>query len=158
MQRKRNVIHFLVSILVLFFVQTAWAGVKVVQDDCPVFIANNVMGGQVVQHPNGMYSMMGVITGFTANEFPLNVTFKTLTNFISVARYKPVTSALVLTDGSGKNNMSRYEFEMKFDRMGAMYTQIVDWKSNFPSEGFYALNVFVDGTLVGYYPFYVGAR
>ena len=153
--RKRNVVSFIVVLLLLFSVQIACAGIQVVKDDCPVFVASNVMGTQVVQYPNGIYSMMGLVTGFTADKFPLDVNFKTLTNFIAAARYKPVTSSLVLTDSSGKNNISRYEFEMKFDRAGSMYTQIVDWKITFPAEGFYAFNVFVDGALVGYFPFYV---
>ena len=158
MLKKKNVIQLVLVLFLLFPVQITWAGIKVVQDDCPVFVSSHVMGSQAVQYPNGMYSMMGLITGFAADQFPLDVSFKTLTNFIAVGRYQPITSALVLSDGSGKKNMARYEFEMNFDRGGTMYTQIIDWKITFPSEGFYSYNVFIDGILVGYYPFYVWAR
>lgn len=156
--RKRSSVIFIVILLLLFFTQIANAEIKIVNGDCPVFISSHVMGGQVAQYPNAMYSMMGVVTGFSADKFPINVAFKTMTNFTSVARYQPVLSAIVLTDGTGKNNMTRYEFASKFDRPGAMYTQIVDWKVSFPGEGFYAFNIFVDGKLVGYYPFFVASR
>jgi hypothetical protein len=158
MLKKRNYITLFVVLLLLFSMQIAWAGIKVAKDNCPVFVSSHEMGDQVIQYPRGMYSIMGLTTGFITDRFPVNVTFKTLTNFISVARYQPVINSLVLTDSSGKNNMGRYEFDMKFDRSGSLYTQVVDWKVSFPIEGFYAINIFVDGTLVGYYPFYVGLR
>lgn len=158
MIKKKKFVTFALFLVMFISTQRAFGEIKVVNGDCPVFITSHMIGGQVVQYPNGMYSMMGVITGFAAEKFPSNISFKTLTNFSSVARYQPVLAALVLSDGTGKNNLGRYEFESKFDRPGSMYTQIVDWKVSFPTEGFYAFNVFVDGKLVGYYPLYVGEK
>lgn len=147
-----------VFLLCLSLVQIANAGVRVSNNDSPIFISSHVMGGQVIQYPNGNYSMMGLITGFAVDKFPYNVAFQTSTNFISTIRYKPALSAIVLSDASGKATISRYEFDMKFERAGAVNTQIVDWKISFPVEGFYAYNIFIDGVLVGYYPFYVWLR
>ena len=155
MQGKKAIVIFVAALMLFSYVQSASAGIKVINGDCPVFISSHMMGSQVIPYPNGMNSMMGVLVGFSADKFPINVNFQTLTNFFSVARYQPVTSALVLTDSSGKNNLARYEFQMNFDRPGAVYNEMIDWKISLPSEGFYAFNVFVDGNLVGYYPFYV---
>ena len=158
MLKARTLFTLLLLLFLLASAQTSYAGIKVTKDDCPVFISIHEMGDQVIQYPKGSYSMMGLATGFLADKFPLNVNFKTLTTFVSVSRYQPTISAMVLSDSTGKTSMGRTEFDMKFARPGTMYTQLVDWKAVFPAEGFYAINIFVDGTLVGYYPFYVGLR
>lgn len=154
MQHKK----FLVALVLLFILlssQIAFAGIKVNNEDKPVFISSHMMGAEVIQQPNGVSSLGGIITGFAGNHFPLPTRFKTLTTFIATGRYDSPLSSFILTNDTGKETLARYDFQMFFARPGTMSTQIVDWKINFPAEGFYALNVFVDGTLVGYYPFYV---
>jgi len=134
---------------------TGSAGIKVSLQDKPVFISSHMMGASVIRHPNGMSSLDGIITGFAGSQFPLPTRFKTLTNFIATGRYESHQSTVILTNDTGKEALARYDFAMSFPRPGTLFTQIIDWQINFPQEGFYAFNIFVDGTLVGYYPFYV---
>ncbi|MEG6586673.1 DUF6941 family protein [Dendrosporobacter sp. 1207_IL3150] len=153
--RRRRAFFVLIVIITLLCSSHAYAGIKVTSGDKPVFISSHMMGTEVIRERNGMASLSGLITGFGVSQFPFQVRFKTLTNFIGTARYDSPISSLVLTDETGKETVARYDFNMFLDRPGATYSQVIDWKVTFKSEGFYAYNVFVDGTLVGYYPFYV---
>lgn len=155
MQRKRFLIALVLIITLLLSSQVVFASIKVLNGDKPVFVSSHIMGSEVIRQPNGVSSLGGIITGFAGNSFPLQARFKTLTTFIATARYQSPASSFVLTDDTGKQTLARYDFNMFLDRPGAMYTQLIDWKIKFPAEGFYAFNVFVDGALVGYYPFYV---
>ncbi|MCX7780499.1 MAG: hypothetical protein N2491_06230 [Negativicutes bacterium] len=141
--------------ILLCSIQHAAAGIKVASGDIPVYVSGHVMGGQVVRHANGLHSMNGVITGFAANQFPVEVIFKTMTSFVATARFQPAICSIVLADDTGKKTISRYDFNLTFERPGTTSVMIVDWKVKFPAEGFYAFNVFIDGVLVGYNPFYV---
>ncbi|MDD4601753.1 hypothetical protein SDC9_13696 [bioreactor metagenome] len=155
MRRKKVFVTLLLMLTLFLPSQTVFAGIKVSDDGKPVFISSHMMGGDVIRQPNGNSSLNTIITGFAGNSFPLQVRFKTLTTFIATARYESPISTIVLTNDTGKETLSRYNFTMFLNRPGAMYTQVVDWKISFPTEGFYAFNIFVDGALVGYYPFYV---
>ena len=64
MLKKGKCIILVMTLLLFFSIPIAWAGIKVVKDDCPVFVSSHEMGGQVVEYPRGMYSMMGLTTGF----------------------------------------------------------------------------------------------
>lgn len=153
---KRTLFIALFFTLTLFISsQAVFAGIKVSNDDKPVFISSHMMGGEVFQQPNGVSTLSGIATGFAGDRFPLNVRFKTLTTFVATARYDSPASTIILTNYTGKQILTKYDFNMFLARPGAINTQIVDWKITFPEEGFYAFNIFVDGTLVGYYPFYV---
>jgi hypothetical protein len=158
MLKKSNSLAFVIIVIVVLSTQVAFAGSKVDNEDCPVFISSQVMGKQVSQFTNGSTTVEGLITGFAATSFPVEVTFKTLTNFFSISRYQATASSMNLMDVTGKNSLCRYEFDMKFDQRGSIQNIIVDWKVKFPTEGLYAINIFIDGTLIGYFPFYVWAR
>jgi hypothetical protein len=155
---KRSLLTILLGIFLLILPHVSHASIKVVTGDHPVFVSSHVMGNQIVQYQNGSRSLDGLIMGFTATGFPAKTAFSTSTNFIATGKFQSVSNAMVLTDAVGKTNLCRYEFDLNFPRAGAMQNQIVQWKVSFPNEGFYAINIFVDGTLVGYYPFYVWAK
>lgn len=151
------------SLVVLFYLlfgsaQAAYAGIKVENGDCPVYIANHQMGSQLVQNPNGSLSMHGLIPGFMAQKFPLDAYFRTMTTFVATRKYQTEYATIVLTDSTGKNKLATNDFKMVFEREGAPYVKVSDWKVSFPSAGFYAFNIFVDGTLVGYYPISVTGK
>lgn len=154
LQKQRFFFILIISFWLLIVPQASHASIKVVSDH-PVFVSSHTMGNQIVQYQNGNRSFDNIIMGFTATGFPVKTIFSTSTNFISTAKFGSVANAMVLTDAAGKTTLCRYEFELNFPRAGAMQNQIVQWKVSFPSAGFYALNIFVDGTLVGYFPFYV---
>lgn len=156
MPQHRKLWAILLGLWLLLPPRGGYAAIRV--DDGPVFVSSHVMGNQVVQYQNGSRSLDGLLMGFTAAAFPARTVFSTSTNFVSTSQFRSVANAMVLTDASGKANLCRYEFELFFPRSGAMQNQIVQWKVSFPSEGFYAINIFVDGALVGYYPFYVWAK
>ncbi|KYZ76564.1 hypothetical protein AXX12_09040 [Anaerosporomusa subterranea] len=158
MLHKRSFLTILLGLFLLLLPQVSHASIKVITGDHPVFVSSHVMGNQVIQYQNGNRSLDGLIMGFAAAQFPAKVAFSTSTNFIATGQFQSVSNAMVLTDSLGKANLCRLEFDLKFPRAGAMQNQIVQWKVTFPTEGFYAINVFVDGTLVGYYPFYVWAK
>jgi hypothetical protein len=155
---KQNFIIILLGFFLLLFPQISHASIKVVTGDNPVFVSSHVMGNQIVQYQNGNRALEGLIMGFTAAQFPAKTVFSTSTNFIATGKFQSVSNAMTLTDSLGKANLCRYEFNLNFPRAGAMQNQIVQWKVTFPNEGFYAINIFVDGALVGYYPFYVWAK
>lgn len=156
---KRNFfLAILLGFLLLLLPQISQASIKVIAGDHPVFVSSHVMGNQIIQYQNGNRSLDGLIMGFTAAGFPAKTVFSTSTNFIATGKFGSVSNAMVLTDAAGKANLCRYEFDLNFPRAGAMQNQIVQWKVSFPNEGFYAINIFVDGALVGYYPFYVWAK
>lgn len=157
MCKQVRVIAFAV-LLMLLFSQVSFAAVKVVANESPVFVSTHVMGKQIIQYQNGSRTMEGLAMGFSAPQFPANAVFSTSTDFVAVGKYQSVSNAMVLTDALGKNSLCRYEFNLNFPRAGAMLNQTIQWKVKFPSEGFYALNIFVDGNLVGYYPFFVSSR
>lgn len=155
MKRRKLFIALFAILILLLSSQAVFAGIKVSNDDKPVFISSHMMGGEVFRQPNGNSSLNGIATGFAGERFPLQVRFKTLTTFVATARYESPISTIILTNYSGKDTLAKFDFNMFLARPGAINTQIVDWKISFPEEGFYAFNIFVDGTLVGYYPFYV---
>ncbi|MGI6092318.1 MAG: hypothetical protein GX348_02145 [Veillonellaceae bacterium] len=157
MERKIIIALFL-TLTILLSSQVAFAGIKVSNDDKPVFVSSHMMGGEVFQQPNGVSTLSGIATGFAGDRFPLNVRFKTLTTFVATARYESPESTIILTDYSGKKILTKCDFYMFLARPGALDTKIIDWNITFPEEGFYAFNIFVDGTLVGYYPFYVWTK
>lgn len=158
MSLKRVVSLLLMFLLLFGSVQAANAGIKVENGDCPVYIANHQMGSQLVQNPNGSLTMHGLITGFSALKFPLDTYFRTMTTFVATRKYQTEYATIVLTDSTGKNKLASSDFKMIFEREGAPYVRVSDWKVSFPAAGFYAFNIFVDGTLVGYYPISVTGK
>jgi hypothetical protein len=155
---KRVVLALILFFLLIISVQAAYAGIKVENGECPVYISHHQMGNQIVKDRNGSLSILGAITGFASPKFPVDVSFRTLTTFLAVRRYQTEYASMVLTDSSGRNKLVSCDFKMIFEQEGAPYVQIADWKVRFPAEGFYAFNIFVDGTLVGYYPFYISHK
>lgn len=158
MQRKTISFIVLLTISLLLFPQAVFAGVKVTTDDKPVYVTSHMLGSELIQHPNGSTSLENIITGFVADKYPLQAQFKTLTSFVSTARYESPVTTIMITNDSGKEILAKYDFNMLLARPGSIYNQIVNWKVSFPAEGFYAFNIFVDGTLVGYYPFYIWTK
>lgn len=153
---KQKIIVFTVLMLILLVsTPAAFASIKVMTEDKPVFISSHMMGSDIIKHANGMTSLDNILMGFAGMRFPLEAKFKTLTTFTATASYESPVSTVLITNYSGKINLARYDFSMMFNGPGSMHTQAIEWKISFPEEGFYAFNIFVDGALVGYYPFYV---
>lgn len=156
--KRKSILVFIVLWLTSMTMSVAYAEIKVVNNECPVYVSSHIIGSDILPYPQGNCSVMGLITGFSGLQFPMDVEFKTLTVFTSLAHYRPMLSTLVLTDNTGKMVLNRYEFATKFDYAGASYTQIMSWKVRFPKPGIYAFNMFIDGILVGYYPICVSPR
>lgn len=148
----QRLIRLLVFLGLIGCMQLAQAGIKVENGECPVYVASHQMGNQLVQNPNGSLSMHGLITGFATPQFPLEVRFRTMTTFVATRKYQTEYASIVLTDSTGKQKLAAIDFTMLFESGGTPYVRVSDWQVAFPAEGFYAFNVFVDGTLVGYYP------
>lgn len=155
---KRVVAVAIMLVLLLGSVQAVHAEIKIENGDCPVYISNHQMGSHIVQNPNGSLSMHGLITGFAAPKFPLDTYFRTIITFSSTRKYQTEYASIVLSDSLGKNKLANHDFKMIFADEGIPYIQVSDWKVSFPKADFYAFNIFVDGKLVGYYPFYVGQK
>ena len=155
---KRIVPVLLAVVLMLGSVQAVNAEIKVENGDCPVYISNHQMGSQIVKDRNGNLSIYGLILGYVAPKFPLETSFKTIVTFSATRKYQTEYASIVLSDSLGKNKLANQDFKMFFQQEGMPYAQVSDWKVSFPKADFYAFNIFVDGKLVGYYPFYVGQK
>lgn len=156
--KRKSILVFIVFLLTAMNLSVANAEIKVVNNECPVYVSSHIIGSDILPYPPGNCSVMGLITGFSGSQFPMDAQFKTVTVFTALAHYRPMLSTLVLTDNTGTIVLNRYEFAAKFDYVGASYTQIMSWKVRFPQPGIYAFNMFIDGILVGYYPICVSSK